>query len=129
MTKTPKLMAITVVLAAAPLVGVLPAHASGGHDAVRDSGSCSGTTHWKLKAKPDSGQLEVEFEVDSNRAGQSWHVRLKDNGSRFFTGTRQTAGASGSFTVSSRTANAVGSDVVKARATHGDEVCRGSVTV
>lgn len=129
MTKTPKLMSMTVILAAAPLLGASPALASGGHDAVRDSGSCSGSTHWKLKAKPDSGQLEVEFEVDSNRAGQSWHVRLKDNGSRFFSGTRQTAGASGSFSVGTRTTDGAGQDVIKARATHGSEVCRGTVTV
>lgn len=129
MTKTAKLMSMTVMLVATPLLGAAPAHASGGADAVRDSGPCSGSTHWKLKAKPDSGQLEVEFEVDSNHAGQSWHVRLKDNGERFFAGNRQTAGASGSFSVETRTANVAGTDVIKARATHGSEVCRGSVRI
>ena len=38
---------------------------------VRVIGDCSARTDWKLKAKERDGGLEVEFEVDSNRVGQT----------------------------------------------------------
>ncbi len=43
------------------------------------SGSCTNAT-WKLKGKADSGRIEIEFEVDSNKAGQVWAVKITDNG-------------------------------------------------
>ena len=46
-----------------------------------------------MKLKPDNSSLELEFEVDSNVSGQSWHVQIRQNGSRIFTGTRVTQGA------------------------------------
>ena len=129
MTTSAKQTSVLAALALGiPLMVAGPALAKGG-DAVRDSGSCSGSSAWKLKAKPDSGVIEVEFEVDSNQAGQTWKVRLRDNGTRFLAGTRMTSGPSGSFTVHKRVADSAGSDVIKARAVHGDEVCHGSVTV
>lgn len=123
------LLAAATMLAATPLASAFAAPASGGGDAVRANGGCTGTAVWKLKAKHDNGAIDVEFEVDSNRAGQVWTVRLKDNGERFFAGTRTTAGASGSFTVHKVTANRAGDDVIRARAVHGDQVCRGHLTV
>jgi len=51
-----------------------PASAShGGGGAVQDRGSCHGGGTFKLQAKHDDGRIEVEYEVDSNRAGQVWH--------------------------------------------------------
>jgi hypothetical protein len=127
-TSTKQVSVLAAVALGVPLLIAGPALAKGG-DAVRDSGSCSASSSWKLKAKPDSGVLEVEFEVDSNQAGQAWKVRLRDNGTRFFAGSRTTSGPSGSFTVHKRAADYAGSDVITARAVHGDEVCRGSVTL
>lgn len=125
-----------IVLAAAGLMAVLPAAGSAvaapsrhGGDAVRAHGDCTGSAVWKLKAKHDNGAIEVEYEVDSNVAGQVWKVRLKDNGERFFAGKRTTAGASGSFTVHKNTADRAGDDVIRARAVHGEQVCRGKLTV
>ena len=70
----------TAILAASAAtlstVALLPAtaHAKGDDDGrVQRSGSCA-TGVWKLKAKPDDGRLEVEFEIDTNRTGQTWHV-------------------------------------------------------
>ena len=123
------LLAAGTLLAATPLAVAVAAPAKGGGDAVRASGACSGSAVWKLKAKHDNGAIEVEYEVDSNVTGQVWKVRLKDNGERFFAGQRTTAGASGSFTVHQTTANRAGDDVIRARAVHGDQVCRGKLTV
>jgi hypothetical protein len=131
MTKTTTSSLVAAGLFTAMSLGstAVASPASHGGNAVRANGECSGSTVWKLKAKPDNGALEVEFEVDSNVTGQVWKVRLKDNGERFFAGKRTTAGASGSFSVHQSTANRAGKDVIRARAVHGDEICRGTLTV
>ncbi len=107
------------------------ADASGGRPEVRANGSCSGATDWKLKAKPDDGRIEVEFEVDSNVNGQTWAVRIRDNGQLVFSGNRTTHAPSGSFEVERHVANRAGSDAFVARATNtrSGEVCVGRVTL
>jgi hypothetical protein len=85
---------------------------------------------WKLKAKPeDGGRIEVEFEVDSNKVGQTWNVVLRDNGTTFWSGTRKTLAPSGSFSVSKLTNNRAGTDNLVGRATNPatGEVCRGTL--
>lgn len=131
MTETSTRMFVAAGLLAAMSLSstALAAPSSHGGNAVRANGGCTGSAVWKLKAKPDNGALEVEYEVDSNVSGQVWTVRLKDNGERFFAGRRTTGGASGSFTVHKTTANRAGDDVIRARAVHGDQVCRGTLTV
>src|SRR4051812_11081183 len=93
----------TVAVAALilPLGLVAPAHASHGGrgNDVRMSGGCSGSAHWKLKAKSDDGRIEVEGEIDSNQSGQRWSWKLKHNGSVSARGANKTGGASGSFEV------------------------------
>lgn len=131
MSRITRLVGVSLVTAGAvvaPLGAAGVAVASGGSGVVH-RGSCSDGAEWKLKAKHDDGRIEVEWEVDSNRAGQSWSVRLSDNADRFFAGSRTTGGASGSFTVHDTTADMTGHDTIRARSVHGDQVCRGSVTV
>jgi hypothetical protein len=107
-----------------------PAHASGGDDANRNSGGCSGSTTWKIKAKADDGRIEVEAEIDSNRAGQTWTWKLKDNGDVVATGQSMTAGRSGSFSVERKPGNQSGTDRFVFRAVQADtgEVCRATVS-
>lgn len=117
-------------LMALPLAAqAAPALAKDG-DVIRQ-GSCSGASHWKLKLSPDNGRIEVEFEVDQNRAGDTWAVRLSDNGVIFFRGQRTTQPPSGSFTARDVTNNRAGADHVVARATNQrtGEVCRGTATL
>ncbi len=110
---------------AGPALAAGTSHGGGG--VVRAAGSCTGTTNWKLKAKPDNRKLEVEFEVDSNKAGQTWAWRLTDNGAAVARGTSVTKAPSGSFSVNRRIANRAGADVVRFTATHAGETCTGSV--
>lgn len=123
---------VVVVLVATSLVTVAsPAQArsgSGGHVVVH-RGPCSGPTDWKLKVGAENGRLEVEGEVDSNRAGQTWTWRIVHNGSLAASGTRRTAGPSGSFGVRRVLGNQRGTDTVTLRAenTRSGEVCRGTV--
>ena|SRR5690349_23682550 len=121
-------------LVAATILAVTPAAFAGTAkhgNGVQKQGKCTASSTWKLKAKPDDGRLEVEFEVDSNVNGQTWNVSLRDNGMVFFKGTRVTQAPSGSFTVNRRTANQAGTDKIIGRATNQStgEVCRGVLSI
>lgn len=96
----------------------------------RASGSCSNGATWKLKAKADDGRIEVEFEVDTNRNGQRWDVKISDNGTRVYHRTRTTVAPSGSFTVHKRITNRAGADAITAKATRTSTgaTCVGHVT-
>src|ERR1700710_1727515 len=72
---------------------------SGGGGGVRANGTCAAHGTWKLKAKPDDGRLEVEAEVDVNRAGQHWNWAIKRNGNTVRSGSATTKAPSGSFIV------------------------------
>ena len=122
-------LGVAALAAAAVLVGALPA-AAGGQEVIR-SGSCSGGADWKLKANPDDGRIEVEFEVDQNRNGERWRVVLKRDGNRFFRGIRTTHAPSGSFEVEQRPGNTPGPNRIKARAAHlgSGQVCTGALTI
>jgi len=117
----------TVALALA-VVGTTPAMANDA-DVIR-RGSCSGSSDWKLKLSPDDGQIEVEYEVDSNVSGQRWQVRIKKNGARIFSGSRVTRPPSGSFEVRVLTSNPAGTDRFRARATNPatGEICVGTAS-
>ncbi len=103
------------------------ARRSGG---VSAEGSCTAGSTWKLTANPQNTGIEVDFEVDSNVVGQTWQVRLSDNGTLFARGKATTQGG-GSFTIKRLTANQSGDDVITAQAKNPatGEVCAGSVTL
>src|SRR3954470_17297709 len=123
-------LAVTTTLAALLATPVAMGTAQAKGTGVAKSGTCAGgNTHYTLKAKHDNGLIEVEWQVDSNRAGQVWSVRLRDNGNLFFSANRTTQAPSGSFTVHRNTANRAGSDVIRARTVHSAQTCVASVTV
>lgn len=133
---TTKLTAVRTALTAAAaglVVAALgaPAAASGGGGRVENSGSCSGSADWKLKAKPDNGRIEVEAEVDSNVNGQVWAWKIKHDGNVSASGRSTTRGPSGSFSVNRRIVDTAGTDTITFRAenTRSGEVCRGTVTL
>jgi hypothetical protein len=97
---------------------------------VQRAGACSSGSTWKLKTKLDDGRLETEAEVDQNRVGRLWRVRLIQNGRTVFTGSRRTNVRSGSFEVRRLLANRAGVDRISFRATAvaGGEVCRGALS-
>jgi hypothetical protein len=125
---------IALVLAAALAattvsLGSAPAFAkSGGGGDVRASSTCS-TGVIKLKAKHDDGWIEIEAEVDTNRNGQAWAVKLTDNGVAAFSGTRTTVAPSGSFEVEKTITDRSGVDKVMVRATRGSAVCTTAVSL
>jgi PKD repeat protein len=98
---------------------------------VRKSGPCPAASTWKLKAAPDNGRLQVEFEVDSNVVGQTWNWKFFDNGAQVAAGTSKTIAPSGSFDVRRLIANKAGADTIRARAANpvSGEVCQGVLTI
>ena len=103
----------------------------GNSSAIIRTGSCSGASDWKLKVKPDNGSIEVEFEVDQNKDGKTWDVKLKQDGTPFWTGARTTHAPSGSFSVSKLTSNKAGVHQFAGRAVNRNtgEVCRGTASI
>jgi hypothetical protein len=67
-------LAALAALTVGVLVGIPTAQAKEGD--VIETGSCSARSDWKLKLSPDNNRIEVEFEVDQNKAGQDWKVRI-----------------------------------------------------
>ncbi len=112
-------------------MALAPAASAKGSDGVRASGSCSAGATSKIKAKHDDGRIEVEFEVDSNKVGQTWAVRIKDDGDRVFSGHRVTKAPSGSFSVEKRVPNRAGTDsfVAVAKNTKSGEKCTARVSL
>ncbi len=104
--------ALVAPLALAASVAVAaPAFAKAGE--VRNAGTCSANSTWKIKAAPDNGALEVAFEVDSNVVGQTWQWVLLDNGNRVAAGQSKTVAPSGSFEVRRIIANQPGTDKIR----------------
>ena len=89
------------------MLATAPAIAAKGSDVVRHR-QLLDEQRLEAQGQPDNGRLEVEFEVDQNRNGQTWNVSLKHNGNAFFTGQRTTQAPSGSFSVPQLTSNARG---------------------
>jgi hypothetical protein len=117
---------LTGVLVATTLVAA-PMTASAKDGDVIRRGDCTARSDWKLKLSPENGRIEVEFEVDQNRNGQRWNIRMKRNGNVFWRGSRRTQPPSGSFEVRRLTRNGAGAEriVVRARNARTGEVCRG----
>lgn len=129
MRKITPVVSTLAVAGALLAAGAVPAVAKGG-GGVETRGRCSSTAVWKLKVKPDNGRLEVEFEVDSNRVGQTWAVRIRDNGLTVFAANRATKAPSGSFEAEKVTTNRSGRDsfLATARDIRSGQTCTGRLT-
>lgn len=116
---------------AAAVAMAIPGIATASDDDIRAGGQCTGGTTSKIKVKPDDGRLEVEFEVDQNRTGDRWKVKLKDNGDVVFKGSATTRGPSGSFEIERKISNKSGTDSITgtARNTDGGERCAAKVRI
>jgi hypothetical protein len=124
-------LSLALVAAAALSAAGTASARGGGSEPTIKSGSCSGSANWKLKAKLDDGRLETEFEVDQNRVGRRWRVKIRRNGVLVFDRIRTTMAPSGSFEVRRRLGNAAGPDRIVATATAlaTGQTCRGIVTI
>jgi hypothetical protein len=98
-------------------------------DGVHVAGRCSGATSSELGLERDDGRIEVELEVDQNRTGVRWRVELRRAGKVVFSGTRRTAGRSGSFSLERKIARSAAPVTIRARATRAGEVCTATARI
>jgi hypothetical protein len=129
--KTYSAAAAGVAALVGSMVAGVPAYAGGG-DFTEESGTCSMSSTWDMKAKPENaGRIEMEFSVDSNRLGQKWAVKVFDNRKLMFSGSRTTRGISRSFSFDKLMVNRAGTDRLVARAKNfrTGEICRGHVAL
>ena len=129
MRRTIGRVVLAVGLAASMLAAGSAANAKAGD--VTKTGSCSAASTWKLKLSSDAGQIQLEFEVDQNKVGQTWAVRVKQNGARIFAGKRVTKAPSGSFTVRLFADDTVGTDSFRVSAANAatGESCVGRASI
>jgi len=122
--------AVAGLMVAGLFSAAAPAAMAKGGDVVRQ-GTCTGNSTAKIKLSPEDGRIEVQFEVDQNKVGDTWRVKLFHNGDRFFTGTRTTQAPSGSFELRKVVDNAAGTDTVRARARNlsTNEVCTATASI
>jgi hypothetical protein len=125
MTHSSRALTLSVILA---LLAPAPALARDGGDGggdgggggdrpqVRVAGNCGHGATSKLKLKGEDGMIEVEFEVDHNRAGTPWRIAIVREGRVVWRGRARTHGPSGSFSVSRMISDYSGADRVAARA-------------
>jgi hypothetical protein len=111
-----------LAVAAVALVAAPAATAKRGD--VRVAGTCTKSSTSKIKLSDEDGRIEVEFEVDQNRNGVRWNVRLTQNGRQIARMTRVTRRPSGSFEARVVAPNRAGADRFVARGTSpSGEVC------
>ena len=118
-----------IVVALLGLSSIAVGTATANDEDVIRSGGCSGNSNWKLKLSPEDGGTEVEFEVDQNKSGQTWHVTMKRNGNRIFSGTRTTNQRSGSFEARKVVSQSHGDFTARGHNPDTDEVCRGRASI
>jgi hypothetical protein len=101
----------------------VPANAAGTAPVIR-TGSCSGQSTWMLTLKRDNAKIEADLEVQTPKAGQTWHSVFKDNGSVFGRATKTTL-ADRSFSATRYAANRAGTDHIRVRSVNRPtgEVC------
>ncbi|HEY9828900.1 MAG TPA: hypothetical protein V6D19_26070 [Stenomitos sp.] len=116
-------------LSSIALLATVPTLSQAKDGDVITTGTCSVSSTWKLKASPENGKIEIEFEVDQGKVGQTWSNVIRRNGVIVFRGNRITQGASGSYTIRKVISNAPGDDSITARAKNlsTGEVCNGSL--
>jgi hypothetical protein len=115
-----------ILVAAVALLAAPVATAKDGD--IRRAGTCTKSSTSKIKLSAENGRIEVEFEVDQNRNGVRWNVRVSKNGSRIARMTRVTKGPSGSFEARIVAGNSAGADRFVAVATRGGETCTARAT-
>ena len=126
-----KVMRLVLACVLVPaLLAIAPVAYASSND-VTHRGACSSSSHWQLELNKESGgRIEADLEVYTNAAGQTWRIRMADNGTLFWHG-RRTTESDGNFDVDKYTTDLSGSDTIVGRSvslTTG-EVCRAKATI
>ena len=77
-----------------------------------------------MKLSREDRGIELEFQVDQNRNGVPWKVKLSRNGNAIASLTAKTRAPSGSFEIRRVVAGPLGTDRINAVATRSTETCK-----
>jgi hypothetical protein len=122
--------ALVAFCAALVATGAALAKDGDGRAEIKVAGSCGTHATSKLKLQSRDRIIELEFEVDDNRAGVLWRVALVHERRVAWRGTARTSGSSGSFAVDRRITDLPGPDTVTARAWGPTGItCRATATL
>src|SRR4051812_9985823 len=117
-------ISLTLALFAVALIAVPAALAKGSNPlAARIQGVCTQQSRSTLKLSREDRGTEVEFEVDQNRNGVPWTVRLSRNGNAIASFTATTRAPSGSFEIHRVIAGRLGISRITAVARGQNETC------
>jgi hypothetical protein len=115
--------ATAAALAAGALTVVGAGTATAKSPRVIETKDCNGIAT-KLKLSPEDGRMEVEYELDQNRTGRTWALRLVQNGSKVAAARRTTRGPSGSLTWRVVVDDTAGTETITVRAKGSGRTCR-----
>jgi hypothetical protein len=122
--------ALVAFCAALVATGAALAKDGDGRAEIKVAGSCGTHATSKLKLQSRDRIIELEFEVDDNRAGSLWRVALVHERRVAWRGTARTSGSSGSFAVDRRITDLSGPDTVTVRAWGPTGItCRATATL
>jgi hypothetical protein len=121
------MLAIAGAIALTVAVAAPSAQATGA--SVTKTGTC-GTHPWSLVLTHDNGRIEADYKLSNVNVGSTWRVVMKDNGVRFFRGTR-TATAERHIEVDRFTQNQTGTDKITVRAANlaSGQVCTAAASI
>lgn len=100
-------------------------------DVERDTrGNCTRSSDWELELEKEHGRIEVQVDLDTNRAGRLWRVSIYHNGSLTTNVLRRTA-RDGDLDVDRTRTDRRGIDTFRFRAVDqvNGEVCQGSLSI
>ena len=120
---------LAIAGAIALTVGAAAPSAQATSASVTKTGTC-GTHPWSLVLTHDNGRIEADYKLSNVNVGSTWRVVMKDNGVRFFRGTR-TATAERHIEVDRFTQNQTGTDKITVRAANlaSGQVCTAAASI
>jgi hypothetical protein len=124
-------IAVPLLVLAATSLALTSTAAAKRRPELRVTGTCTGQATSKLQvSREDGGRLELQLEIDANRAGQRWRVVVRRNGRVVARALRRTRPPSGSFELRRLLNDAAGPDrlLVQARRLGTAERCRVAAT-
>lgn len=93
-------------------------------------GDCTKSSTWKLELEKDDGQIDIDFDGHTKRAGKTWKYKVKQDGVVRHSG-RTVTETDGEFDVDKDVKDRSGKDtiVVRAESLASGEVCKARMSI
>jgi hypothetical protein len=122
--------------AAALLLAAAPTASAASQDVEREKhGTCTSGSTWKLDLDKEHGRIDVDFDVETRSAGDTWTVKVKhkrvQNGKKWVSHSRAVTDREGELEVDRNLKDRKGTDkvVVRVKSSASGEVCRAALKI